>query len=40
MNPSNRYKGWENRRSGAEPLGKNEYKVSLVENLVKRAIVG
>ncbi len=25
---------------GAEPLGKNEYKVSLVENLVKRAIVG
>ena len=25
---------------GAEPLGKNEYKVVLVENLVKRAVVG
>lgn len=25
---------------GAEPLGKNEYKIPLVENLVKRAIVG
>ena len=25
---------------GAAPLGKNEYMVSLVENLVKRAIVG
>lgn len=25
---------------GAEPLGKNEYKVVLVENLVKRAVMG
>ena len=25
---------------GAEPLGKNEYKVVLVENLVKRAVAG